>query len=379
MGNRAKEQLLQETDPGKPPPSLQSKNAGKKKKKRVSSLSSPVDEDKVENTKKKRTKRGKEVPQNSQVEDTEEEQVGRTKKPKLSKLKEEVKEQMSLEKNGVTKKKKGKAKKTEEDQIQIGKKKKKSKSEKAGGRGSKEETVVKPSGKTKSKGGTRKDVAGKSEVDTAKGLTSSGAKKSGKGEEYTVENDGNADIQIADESVILPDSKRKIKTQKVKKRKALKDTEEANEVGTKKKKKKRRMESDIAVDVDQKAGGDNVENTQKPEAATGEEDPAQVSEKHVKIDIDENLNQLRETPQSLPSGARAFRRVQAEDWVGKKGSWDNSYGATFGNQGWGAKAQEVLGKVRGKDFKHEKTKKKRGSYRGGVINSNAVNSIKFDD
>ena len=33
--------------------------------------------------------------------------------------------------------------------------------------------------------------------------------------------------------------------------------------------------------------------------------------------------------------------------------------------------------VRGKDFRHEKTKKKRGTYRGGAIN-NAVNSIKLD-
>jgi hypothetical protein len=31
--------------------------------------------------------------------------------------------------------------------------------------------------------------------------------------------------------------------------------------------------------------------------------------------------------------------------------------------GWGFKAQQTLGQVRGKDFRHEKTKKKRGSYR----------------
>lgn len=33
--------------------------------------------------------------------------------------------------------------------------------------------------------------------------------------------------------------------------------------------------------------------------------------------------------------------------------------------------------VRGKDFRHEKTKKKRGSYKGGLID-NAVNSFKFE-
>jgi len=51
---------------------------------------------------------------------------------------------------------------------------------------------------------------------------------------------------------------------------------------------------------------------------------------------------------------------------------------TFGDKGWGAKANAVLSQVRGKDFRHEKTKKKRGSYRGGVIEMNAVNSIKFE-
>ena len=33
--------------------------------------------------------------------------------------------------------------------------------------------------------------------------------------------------------------------------------------------------------------------------------------------------------------------------------------------------------VRGKDFRHEKTKKKRGTYRGGAI-GDAVNSFKFE-
>ena len=40
-------------------------------------------------------------------------------------------------------------------------------------------------------------------------------------------------------------------------------------------------------------------------------------------------------------------------------------------------ANHCMPQVRGKDFRHEKTKKKRGAYRGGVID-NAVNSVKFD-
>lgn len=50
---------------------------------------------------------------------------------------------------------------------------------------------------------------------------------------------------------------------------------------------------------------------------------------------------------------------------------------TFGKGGYGFKASEKLSKVRGRDFRHEKTKKKRGNYRGGQI-SMASNSVKFD-
>ncbi|GBP98546.1 Nucleolar and coiled-body phosphoprotein 1, partial [Eumeta japonica] len=45
---------------------------------------------------------------------------------------------------------------------------------------------------------------------------------------------------------------------------------------------------------------------------------------------------------------------------------------------WGERANHDLKNTRGKSFKHEKTKKKRGSYRGGVIDT-AVHSIKFED
>lgn len=45
------------------------------------------------------------------------------------------------------------------------------------------------------------------------------------------------------------------------------------------------------------------------------------------------------------SGAASFRRVKSEEWVGKKGSMDNTYEGTFGESGWGARAQAVLGQV----------------------------------
>ncbi|KAJ1404032.1 SRP40, C-terminal domain-containing protein [Ochromonadaceae sp. CCMP2298] len=50
----------------------------------------------------------------------------------------------------------------------------------------------------------------------------------------------------------------------------------------------------------------------------------------------------------------------------------------FGEDGYGAKASKVLLAVRGKDFRHEKTKKKRGSYKGGTISLDSV-SFKYSD
>ena len=45
------------------------------------------------------------------------------------------------------------------------------------------------------------------------------------------------------------------------------------------------------------------------------------------------------------TAAKAFQRVKAEEWLDSKAARDNSYEATFGRMGWGAKAQEVLGQV----------------------------------
>ncbi|XVE79940.1 hypothetical protein DITRI_Ditri14bG0097700 [Diplodiscus trichospermus] len=76
---------------------------------------------------------------------------------------------------------------------------------------------------------------------------------------------------------------------------------------------------------------------------------------------------------------KPFQRVNINDVViGDRKLEDNSYWAKDGAEnGYGAKAQEVLGQVRGRDFRHEKTKKKRGSYRGGQIDLQSY-SIKFN-
>ncbi len=50
---------------------------------------------------------------------------------------------------------------------------------------------------------------------------------------------------------------------------------------------------------------------------------------------------------------------------------------TFQGDEFGQKANKALGSVKGRDFRHEKTKKKRGTYRGGPLDQ-SVRSIKFN-
>lgn len=81
------------------------------------------------------------------------------------------------------------------------------------------------------------------------------------------------------------------------------------------------------------------------------------------------------------SGNKPFSRVDTSYWSSqiKDGLEDNSYMKAFGDDGYGAKASAKLMTVQGKDFKHEKTKKKRGSYRGGIIDMSAqTKSFKYD-
>ncbi|KAL9325920.1 hypothetical protein ACSQ67_006565 [Phaseolus vulgaris] len=75
----------------------------------------------------------------------------------------------------------------------------------------------------------------------------------------------------------------------------------------------------------------------------------------------------------------AFQRVQVDKiQFTDERLQDNSYWAKDGAEnGYGAKAAEILDQVRGRDFRHEKTKKKRGSYRGGYIDVQS-HSVKFN-
>ena len=89
--------------------------------------------------------------------------------------------------------------------------------------------------------------------------------------------------------------------------------------------------------------------------------------------------------QALAKG-KPFQRVDSSYWASEADKHggavaDNSYEGAFGSSGFGAKSSEKLQKVKGKDFRHEKTKRKRSfngfARTGGQINTDQSFSTKF--
>lgn len=132
-------------------------------------------------------------------------------------------------------------------------------------------------------------------------------------------------------------------------------TVEAGSNGTKKKKKnKKNKTADQTAEVD------------------GEGNTAQELKDSPMIDGDENGTKKKQ--KATPN--KPFKRIDASQVTVNNGLASNSYNAKKGGDIFGQKANEVLSAVRGKDFRHAKTKKKRGTYRGGEIDF-GVNSFKF--
>ncbi|KAL1566179.1 nucleolar and coiled-body phosphoprotein 1-like isoform X1 [Salvia divinorum] len=111
-----------------------------------------------------------------------------------------------------------------------------------------------------------------------------------------------------------------------------------------------------------------------------EEDLPKFSANNNETDKSSQKKSASKQPKSSePTSVKAFQRVKIDEveFVDDR-LQDNSYWAKDGAEtGYGAKAQEVLGQVKGRGFRHEKTKKKRGSYRGGQIDLQS-HSVKFN-
>ena len=122
-------------------------------------------------------------------------------------------------------------------------------------------------------------------------------------------------------------------------------------------------------------GGESVTKSGKRQNLN-QSAPAKL-EAGKKRKISELINEDGEGKGSEKKGKKdPVRRVRAEELQIKHDALkDNSY-KSFDS--WGAKANKDLIVTKGKGFRSEKTKKKRGSYRGGAINV-GVNSFRFED
>lgn len=93
------------------------------------------------------------------------------------------------------------------------------------------------------------------------------------------------------------------------------------------------------------------------------------------LDPEEDL--LHKSKKLKRKANNSFRRVKEEEvYIKNQDLADNTFEAKGGADGFGFKANQILKFTKGKSFRHEKTKKKRGTYKGGEINM-GVTSIKF--
>ena len=149
------------------------------------------------------------------------------------------------------------------------------------------------------------------------------------------------------------DSSEKKKSEETTPAKVEEEVEKKTSSSEKKSKKKKEKESSSTKSVETETSP----TTEQSETQTDENSKSKKNSKNI--------------------DTKPFRRIKEEEIeIEKEELKDNTYYAKRGDS-WGYKANQDLEKVKGRDFRHEKTKKKRGSYKGGPIDM-GVNSIKFE-
>ncbi|KAJ4911186.1 hypothetical protein Rs2_05807 [Raphanus sativus] len=170
--------------------------------------------------------------------------------------------------------------------------------------------------------------------------------------------------------------------EKKKKKKTKSKAAESETLGDEERVSKKRKRSEPEEETKEQTDDDDEDSKRR------KKEDMDVQETPVKqTDVEENGNvETKSTNKKSGKGLsdskepkKPFQRVNVEEVVFTDDRLkDNSYWAKGGaDSGYGAKAQEVLGQVRGRGFRHEKTKKKRGSYRGGEIDLQS-HSVKFE-
>lgn len=121
--------------------------------------------------------------------------------------------------------------------------------------------------------------------------------------------------------------------------------------------------------------GTKEEDNELIKEAPAQEPEAPVVERIQDVDMEETPSPPKKS--KGPKQGERFQRVRSDKVEFQDDRLrDMSYDAKSGAGDWGARANADLIVTRGKSFTKEKNKKKRGSYRGGVIDQGS-HSIKF--
>lgn len=162
----------------------------------------------------------------------------------------------------------------------------------------------------------------------------------------------------------------RVEEDRVKERKMPKASRDQESASKKKKSKsKEEKQKEPTETEEEKEDKQPIENTpaKEPEAPDAE-----------RIQ-DVNMDEVPSPPKKSkgPKQGERFQRVRSDKVEFQDDRLrDMSYDAKSGAGDWGARANADLIVTRGKSFTKEKNKKKRGSYRGGVIDQGS-HSIKF--
>nr|AET50641.1 hypothetical protein [Eimeria tenella] len=172
---------------------------------------------------------------------------------------------------------------------------------------------------------------------------------------------------------------------------AARASEEAEEAVEKpsKKSKKKKINDEESTKPKKKARAipENENSEAEATQAAPETDSScskqngKTSEKKAKSEEETAAQEEPQDSQRGGKGAAGFKRFQRIDdtrWISALPAElkDNSFWKKK-NDSFAAKAAEQLGRVRGKDFRHEKSKKKRATWKGCGEIPMTVNSIQF--
>jgi len=137
---------------------------------------------------------------------------------------------------------------------------------------------------------------------------------------------------------------------------------------------KKKKEEKIKEEDEEK---EEKETEEKEEEEVEKQNKPNGKEQKEEENSEQNLDTPNKKKKKKATVNSPFQRVKEEDVkISNPRLADNSFYAKKGDS-WGEKANQDLIVTRGKDFRHAKTKKKKGTYRGSGSLDMGVNSIKF--